>query len=78
MTESADDPAHASTEAADYEVGYCRPPLATRFRPGQSGNPRGRPKGSRNLRAVVKAVAGELVEIRKTTARAGSPSSRRR
>lgn len=29
---------------ADYEVGYRRPPAATRFKRGQSGNPRGRPK----------------------------------
>ena len=32
----------------DYEVGYGRPPKATRFRKGRSGNPRGRPKGARN------------------------------
>jgi hypothetical protein len=25
----------------DYEVGYCKPPVATRFKPGQSGNPAG-------------------------------------
>jgi hypothetical protein len=30
-------------------TGYKRPPQHTRFRPGQSGNPRGRPKGTRNL-----------------------------
>lgn len=30
--------------ASNYEVGYCRPPLHTRFKPGQSGNPKGRPK----------------------------------
>jgi RNase P/RNase MRP subunit p29 len=34
--------------SAAYEVGYGKPPAAGRFRPGQSGNPRGRPKGSRN------------------------------
>lgn len=27
----------------DYEIGYRRPPKGSRFRPGQSGNPRGRP-----------------------------------
>ena len=32
-----------------YEVGYGKPPAATRFKPGQSGNPRGRPKGSKNI-----------------------------
>lgn len=32
----------------DYEVGYGKPPTSTRFAPGRSGNPKGRPKGSRN------------------------------
>ncbi len=31
----------------DYEVGYGKPPSRTRFRSGQSGNPRGRPKGTK-------------------------------
>ncbi|MEM7169243.1 MAG: DUF5681 domain-containing protein [Pseudomonadota bacterium] len=30
-----------------YEVGYGKPPKDTRFRPGQSGNPKGRPKGAK-------------------------------
>ncbi|MGE0736632.1 MAG: DUF5681 domain-containing protein [Alphaproteobacteria bacterium] len=33
----------------NYAVGRGKPPQHTRFRPGQSGNPRGRPKGTRNL-----------------------------
>lgn len=36
------------TVRAGYEVGYGKPPEATRFKKGQSGNPRGRPKGSKN------------------------------
>jgi Family of unknown function (DUF5681) len=32
----------------DYEVGYGKPPKASRFAPGQSGNRKGRPKGARN------------------------------
>ena len=35
-------------EPETYEVGYGKPPAATRFKPGHSGNPRGRPKGSKN------------------------------
>jgi hypothetical protein len=33
---------------ADYEVGYGKPPLSGRFKPGASGNPRGRPKRAAN------------------------------
>lgn len=33
---------------AGYQVGFGKPPKSTRFQPGRSGNPRGRPKGSKN------------------------------
>ncbi len=51
MTE---DPAKRSKKAPTpdqseaYKVGYAKPPIATRYKPGQSGNPHGRPKGSKN------------------------------
>jgi hypothetical protein len=35
----------------DYDVGYAKPPLRTRFRKGQSGNPGGRPRGMTAERA---------------------------
>lgn len=31
-----------------YEVGFAKPPVTNRFKPGTSGNPNGRPKGSKN------------------------------
>lgn len=44
-------------------VGYGKPPKSTRFKPGQSGNPRGRPKGARGLRNELKAELDEFVTI---------------
>ncbi len=38
-----------SSTGGGYTVGYGRPPRHTRFLPGRSGNPKGRPKGSNNL-----------------------------
>jgi Family of unknown function (DUF5681) len=52
-TTPQDDDEHLDGERADegasYEVGYGRPAKVTRFGPGHSGNPRGRPKGSRKV-----------------------------
>jgi len=39
-----------SDDNNDYEVGYGKPPKHSQFKPGQSGNPRGRPKNIRNFR----------------------------
>ena len=47
----------------DYEVGYGKPPRHTRFKKGQSGNPRGRPSGSKNLATVLSEALNELVIV---------------
>ena len=41
-------------------VGYCRPPVEHRFKPGTSGNPRGRPRGSRNRSTLYRELARAL------------------
>ena len=47
----------------DYEVGYGKPPRHTRFAKGQSGNPRGRPAGAKNLRTLLSEALNEPVIV---------------
>lgn len=47
----------------DDEIGYGKPPRHTRWKKGQSGNPRGREKGSRGLKADLHAELVSRMEI---------------
>ena len=47
-----------------YKVGYRRPPVHTRFKPGKSGNPSGRPKGIKNLRTLFDKILNEEISLR--------------
>ncbi len=46
---------------AHEEVGYGKPPTRRRFK--KSGNSKGRPKGSKNRKTIVKAVANEMHSV---------------
>lgn len=48
---------------ANYLVGYRRPPVHTRFKPGQSGNPAGRVKGSKNLKTLFHQILNEQIPL---------------
>ena len=52
----------------NYDVGYKKPPRSHRFKPGQSGNPSGGPKGKKqeieDARIMVEEVLDEEVKIR--------------
>jgi hypothetical protein len=45
-------------------VGYKRPPQHSKFKPGQSGNPSGRPKGALNLETDLTQELSEKIAIR--------------
>lgn len=44
-------------------TGYGHPPAAGQFKAGQSGNPGGRPKGSKNLRTLIREEGGKKVVV---------------
>jgi hypothetical protein len=46
-----------------YEIGFGKPPKHSRFRKGLSGNPKGRPKGRRNLATVLERTLQEKIVI---------------
>lgn len=49
---------------ADYEVGYGRPPVHTRFQKGQSGNPAGRKPGNPTVgRRIPKSVFETMMKV---------------
>jgi len=48
MSRGNGEPPHDGDDDDEEGGGYCRPPKRTRFKPGQSGNPKGRPKGARS------------------------------
>jgi Family of unknown function (DUF5681) len=59
-----DDDAATVQNGKPYRVGDRKPPLHTRFKPGQSGNPSGRVKGSKNLRTLFHQILNEEISLR--------------
>lgn len=56
-------PQNASDQ--DYDVGYGKPPKHSQFKPGQSGNPKGRPNGSKSLSTLLRNALNERIEVNK-------------
>ena len=55
--------ANAVDEKSGYAVGYGKPPCQTRFKKGQSGNPKGRTAGARNLSTLLSEALNERVVV---------------
>ena len=53
-----------SDDKQNSAVGYGRPPVNRQFKPGQSGNPRGRPKGSKNFPTMFAEAMSRPVTVR--------------
>ncbi len=46
-----------------YEIGYKRPPINNQFKKGKSGNPRGRPKGSKNFLTMLEHELEQTIVV---------------
>ncbi len=49
---------------SDDDIGYKKPPKKHQFKPGQSGNKKGRPKGAKNLKTDLMEELGEMITIK--------------
>lgn len=50
--------------ADDFDVGYGKPPKHTQFKPGKSGNPKGRAAGTKNLKTELSEELSEKMLIK--------------
>ena len=52
-----------SETTRDYAVGYGKPPVHTRFQKGKSGNPKGRPRGMKNMSTLLSTALNASIVV---------------
>jgi hypothetical protein len=57
-------PETVSTTASNYNVGYGKPPKATQWQKGQSGNPKGKKKGMKSLKQYFLDAAKKKITVK--------------
>ena len=59
-TRKSSGPKESQAGEADYTVGFGKPPAAHQFKPGQSGNRRGRPRGRINIATALRDAVQQM------------------
>ncbi len=65
MVNDTPDTLRVTPDEPTYDVGYKKPPQHSRFQPGKSGNPKGRPKGAKGLSTLLEKAMKETVTVQK-------------
>ncbi len=53
-----------TSSEGEYKVGFRRPPKEHQFKPNQTGNPKGRPRGSKNQKTILNRELGRRVTVK--------------
>src|SRR4051812_14031149 len=56
-------PTRRNRKKEAYDIGYGKPPRHAQFKPGQSGNSKGRPKNRPNVNDAIRNVLGSTVQV---------------
>jgi hypothetical protein len=54
---------HARAAVDDNDVGYGKPPRTHQFKPGKSGNPKGRPKGAKSEETILRELLQQKISL---------------
>jgi len=58
--------ANQKKPSGDYAIGYGKPPKSGQIKKGERRNPKGRPKGSKNLKTDLLEELSEMMRVRES------------